>query len=444
VSTSEGRAPRGEEPLPAADPRKLRRLVRLGFIDVSPLRTYRQFRLLFYSRFVTFFGAMITAIAIPWQVYKITGSSLAVGLLGAAEVVPIIAFSFLGGALADARDRRRIVQMMEVALGAVSLALMINAFLPHPQLFVLYGGATGINAFGALQRPSINALLPRLVPKEEVIKAGTLASTSGTIGMIGGPALGGILIAAFGLPVTYGIDVATFAFSFLMLGLMDAVPAPASAQPPSLRRIGEGLRYARSRQDLMGTYLVDTVAMFFGMPNALFPAVAVRFGGSSALGVLLAAPAVGSFLAVSSSGWASRVHKHGRIILLAAGIWGLGIVGFGFSNNLILALVCLGIAGAADMVSGIFRSAIWNQTIPDELRGRLGGIELLSYTVGPTLGNVEAGGVATAFSLRTSIVSGGILCVIGTGVLALALPHFLRYDNRDHLSPPAQPAETPG
>jgi MFS family permease len=208
------------------------------------------------------------------------------------------------------------------------------------------------------------------------------------------------------------------------------VPPPPDAAPPSLRGVVEGLRYARSRQELLGTYVVDVVAMVFGMPQALFPAIATRYGGAGVLGLLYAAPSVGSLLANATSGWTGRVQRHGRAILVAAAVWGAAIAAFGLAGRLWLALALLGLAGAADMVSGIFRAVIWNQTIPDHLRGRLAGIELLSYTTGPLLGNVEAGSVAALVGVRASVVSGGLLSVVGVVLVALAMPRFRGYDAR--------------
>ena len=240
------------------------------------------------------------------------------------------------------------------------------------------------------------------------------------------------MIATLGLPLTYALDVLTFGASLAALALMRAVPPPPEAEPPSLRRIAEGLRYAWGRPELMGTYGVDVVAMFFGMPMALFPAFAEQFGGAGALGLLYAAPSAGSLLATLTSGWTNHVHRHGIAVIWAAGAWGVAIVGLGFAPNLALALAALAAAGAADMISGIFRSTIWNQTIPDHLRGRLAGIEQVSYSTGPLLGNVEAGVVASLAGLRASIVSGGVLCVVGVALAALALPGFRRYDAREY------------
>jgi MFS family permease len=258
--------------------------------------------------------------------------------------------------------------------------------------------------------------------------------------MIAGPAVGGLLIAAIGLPATYGFDVATFGFSLLMLNRMRAVPPPPDAERPSLRGVVEGIRFARSRPELMGTYLVDINAMFFGMPMALFPAVAASYGGAGVLGLLYTAPAVGSLIASLSSGWAQRVHRQGLAVLWAAGLWGAAILGFGLARSLWLALVMLACAGAADMVSGLFRMTIWNTTIPDHIRGRLAGIELISYSSGPTLGNVEAGAVAALTTPRFSVGIGGVLCVLGTLALAAALPEFRRYDDRAVTSPGTAPA----
>ena len=255
-------------------------------------------------------------------------------------------------------------------------------------------------ALDALQTPSLSAMLPRLVDRDELTAAVALNSIRTTASQIAGPAVGGLLVATIGLSGTYAINIATFSISLAALAMMGPIPGPLNAEPPSFRRIAEGLRYARSRQELLGTYLVDMNAMFFGMPSALFPALAVRYGGAGVLGVLLAAPAAGSFVAVATSGWAKRVHRHGRAICVAAACWGIAIVGFGLSPNLPLALLCLAAAGGADMISGVYRNTIWNQTIPDSLRGRLAGIEMISYSSGPTLGNLEAGAVASAFSWR--------------------------------------------
>lgn len=410
------------------------RYLRTAAIDVGPLVHHRDFRLLWIGQGISFFGSMITAVALPYQVYRLTSSSFAVGILGLFEIVPVLILAFVGGALADAVDRRRMVQATEGSLALMSGLLVVNATLPAPQAWVLYLAAALMGGLDALQRPSLDALLPRLVPRNEITAAAALQTLRSTVGMIGGPALGGVLIAAAGLPVTYGVDMVTFVGSLVALYLMRAVPPPTGAEAPSLRGIVDGLRYAFSRQELLGTYLVDMVAMFFGMPMALFPALATSYGGAGALGALYAAPAVGSFLATATSGWSSRVHRHGLAIVFAATGWGAAVAAFGLATSLPIALLFLAVAGGADTLSGLFRSAVWNQTIPDHLRGRLAGIELISYSTGPSFGNVESGVVGSLFSVRIAVVSGGVLCVAGTLALVAFLPRFLGYDNRPYLA----------
>ena len=398
-------------------------------IDVTPLRVSRDFRLLLIGQSVSFFGSMMTFVVLPWQMYQLTHSTLAVGLLGVAEFVPILFMAFIGGALADYVDRRRMVLLMELLLAVGSGVLIFNSLLPRPRAWLLFVCAAAFAALSGLQRPSLEALLPRLVSPELMPSASALNFLVRNVGSVAGPSLGGLLAATVGPTIAYSIDLLTFLVSLVALWLMRAVPPPPDADRPSLRSIIEGLRYAKSRPELMGTYLVDINAMFFGMPMALFPAVAEGYGGAS-VGLLYAAPSIGALLATLTSGWTPRVHRHGLAVVIAAAVWGLAILCFGFADHLWLALVCLAIAGAADMISGVFRMTIWNQTIPDHLRGRLAGIEMVSYTTGPLLGNAESGIVASLFSIRTSIVSGGILCILGTGLMALMLPAFVRYDGR--------------
>jgi MFS family permease len=402
----------------------------LATVDITPLRRHRDLRLLLLWRLVSSFGSMITYTAVPYQVYQLTHSVVLVGTLGLVEMAGILALGLLGGALADARDRRVMVLVTEVALMAASIALMSNALTRQPAawlMFVVVGVAAAVDS---LQRPSLDAMIPRLVDREELVATNALGSLVFTAGMIGGPALAGVLIAVIGLPLTYGVDVATFTIGLACLWFIRAVPPPTDAKPPSVRRVLEGVRYARSRPELVGTYIVDIIAMFFGMPNALFPAIAQGLGGPTVLGLMYAAPAAGALVFSATSGWTARITRHGVGVIVAAIIWGLAIIGFGLVPGLIASLAFLALAGAADMMSGIYRGTIWDQTIPDSLRGRLASIEMLSYTIGPTLGNFESGVVASLFTVRVSIVSGGILCVAGCVVAAVLLPAFRAYDAR--------------
>ena len=427
---------------PVPEPGRVRAVLRLAAIDVGPLRRHRDFRLLFVGMGVSNFGSMITYVALPYQVYQLTGSSLAVGLMSLAELGPLLVTSFVGGALADAFDRRRLVQLAELLLAACAGVLALNSWLWDPRVWILFVVGAAMAGLDGIQRPPLDALIPRLVDRDELIAASALDSFRANLGWVAGPAVAGVLIAVLGLPLTYLIDVATFGVSLVALGLMRAVPPPPGAERPSLRGIVESFRYAMGRPELVGTYGVDMIAMFFGIPIALFPAFAEEFGGAGALGLLYAAPSVGALLATATSGWTGRIHRHGLAVCWAAAGWGVAITALGFAPNLALALLALTLAGAADMVSGIFRTTIWNTTIPDHLRGRLAGIEQVSYSAGPLLGNLESGVVAAFAGVRASIVSGGVLCVAGVAVAALALPAFRRYDARGHLPAPAEPARS--
>jgi MFS family permease len=261
-----------------------RRAFRLATIDVGPLRRHRDFRLLFVGRATTTFGSMITFVAVPFQAYGLTGSSLVVGLLGLAELAPLLVTAFVGGALADAIDRRRLVLLTELALMATTAVLLANSLAGQQRLWVLFVVAAVTAGLEGLQRPPLDALTPRLVARDELVAASALDSLRGTFGLVLGPAIGGVLIAAFGLGAAYGVDVATFGASLLCLRAMRAVPPPPDAEPPSLRSIGGGLRYAMSRRVLVGTYSIDLVAMFLGMPLALFPALAEDLGGPACSG----------------------------------------------------------------------------------------------------------------------------------------------------------------
>jgi MFS family permease len=380
-------------------------------MDLTPLRQ-RDFRWLFSAQFVSFLGTMVTQVALPYQVYQITHSSLAVGMLGLAELVPLLVTAFLGGALADSTDRRRLVLRVHVGLVAGTALLALNALRETPSITLLYVGAALMSGLSGLQRPSLEAITPRVLDKQQLAAASALAAFRGSVGMILGPALGGILIASVGVPVTYLFDLATYVFSFAAIRQIRPIPPEPGAEPPSLAAVVAGFQYARSRQELMGTYVVDFVAMIFGMPMALFPAMAEHLGGAPALGPLYAAPAVGALLASVTGRWLGRVHRHGLGVLIAAAAWGVAIIAFGLCDRLAPAIVCLAVAGGADAMSGIFRMTMWNETIPDALRGRLAAIEMVSYMSGPLLGHVEAGAVAALFGVRASVLSGGVLCIV--------------------------------
>ncbi|MGA5304362.1 MFS transporter [Nucisporomicrobium flavum] len=406
---------------------------RLG-LDLTPLRTSRDFRLVFFGGTVSGVGSFITYVTIPYQVARLTDDPLMVGLLGVCELVPLLVMAFVGGALADFLDRRLLVRGGELALAGLCGILLLNALDDRPHLWLLFLVAALTATVDGVQRPALEAMVPRLVRPEELPATMALRSLGMQVAQLGGPALAGVLIASVDLTLVYAFDLVTFVVSVTCLTLVKAVPPPPDADRPSLRSVVTGLRYARSRQELLGTYLVDINAMFFGMPQALYPFLATQLGGPRVLGLLYAAPAAGALLATLASGWTGRVHRHGLMVIIAAALWGVGIVGAGLSDMLWLTLFCLAFAGAADMISGIFRMVIWSQTIPDHLRGRLAGIEMLSYTTGPLLGQLRSGLMARGrLGVSGSIWVGGVLCIIGTAALALALPKFVRYDAREHL-----------
>jgi MFS family permease len=324
-------------------------------------------------------------------------------------------------------DRRRLLTAAEVLLAAGSLLLAVNSLAQRPSVTLLFVVSALMSAVNGFHRPALDAMTPRLVDRGELPAAAALGSLRGSVGAIAGPAVGGVCIAHVGLPATYAIDVATFLVSLAALAAMASMPPPEEASNPGWRSIAEGLRYARSRPELIGTYVVDIVAMTFAMPMALFPAMAEPWGGAAAVGPLYSAMSIGSLIITVFSGWTSKVSRHGAAVVIAAAVWGLAIIALGYAPSLAAALICLGAAGAADMVSGLFRSTMWNETIPTHLRGRLAGVEMLSYMTGPLLGNARAGWMAEAASNRFSIVAGGIACVVGVLLCIPLLPAFWRY-----------------
>ena len=376
---------------------------------------------------------MITYVALPFQIKELTNSYIAVGLMGAVELIPLIIFGLYGGVLADRVDRRKMIFITEFALMIMTFSLFINSQLAKPSLLWIYIVAGSFAALDGLQRPSADAILPRLVGHDDLPSASALMSLRWQTGVITGPALAGILLATTGIGTAYLVDVITFAISLLFIARVKSVKPTSKESAPTISAyysMIEGIKYATSRKDLLGTYLVDLAAMFFAMPNALFPFWADQLDATWALGLFYAAGTIGSVLVTLTSGWIKNYHHHGRAVFIAALGWGAAIALAGATNSLFLILLFLALAGASDMVSALFRGAIWNQSIPDELRGRLAGIELLSYSVGPLGGQMRAGTFAAVTNLRTSVISGGLLCIGFVSIAAGALPKFRKYDAR--------------
>ncbi|MGW0581656.1 MFS transporter [Streptomyces sp. NPDC002920] len=398
--------------------------------DLSPWRASVDFRRLWFSGLISNFGSFLTFVALPVQVKDLTESAAAVGAIGAVELVPLVVFGLYGGALADALDKRSLIVWTEVGQGLLSAALLVNALLPEPTVWPLYVVAALSSALVSVQRPALDSLWPRIVAHEHLPAATALNSLRWTVGGVAGPALAGVVVAYAGLGWAYAADVLTFVVSVVLVVRIASSPAAHEAAKPSLRAIAEGARYAWSRKELLGTYAVDLAAMFLAMPLAVLPFLADELDAEWSLGLMYASVPAGALVVSLTSGWTSRVHRHGRMVVLAAALWGVAIAAAGLMSDVWLVLLCLTLAGGCDMVSGIFRGAMWNQTIPDELRGRLAGIELLSYSVGPTVGQVRSGGVAAWLGVRTSVWSGGVLCAGAVGLLALCLPGLMRYDVR--------------
>lgn len=406
------------------------------FTNFSILYRNRNFGLLYLGQFVSFIGTMITSVALPYQIYHLTHSTLMVGLLSLAQLCPLLITALLGGVFADRYHRLRLLLISESLLAVGCILLALNADAAVPQIWAIFLISMAMSALTGLHRPALDGMTQQLVHKNDFAAIGALRAFRNGVCMIAGPAIGGLLIAYFGIVLTFWVDCASFVLSLISLIMMQHIPAPPEANKhlSTWQSLQEGFRYAASRQELLGTYFVDFAAMIFGMPTALFPALAHQMGGAKTLGMLYAAPAVGSLVVSFVSGWVTKVQRQGVAIAIAASLWGVAIILFGLASNIYIALFFLALAGGFDAISGIFRSIIWNQTIPTNFRGRLSGIEMISYLSGPKLGDTESGLVAAAFGITASIISGGALCIAGVAVCCYCLPRFWHYRAEPHNS----------
>ncbi|MGH2765816.1 MAG: MFS transporter [Actinomycetota bacterium] len=426
------RPPEDLSPDPEASQRsRAARMVRRTVLDLTPLRISRDFRLLWFGELVSHTGRHIAFVALPYQVYQLTGSPLAVGLIGLVQVGPLVLFSLVGGAVADAIDRRRLLLFSQTGSMAASLLLVGGATMERPPLWFLYLAAALSSAFAAFDSPARSAAIPNLVPRERLASAIALNQVLFQVNDVVGPAIAGLIIARFGLVWAYAIDAVTFLAAIAtLLAMRPMPPRHEGARPPVLRAVREGFAYLKGRRVLLSTFLIDLDAMIFGMPRALFPVLAQEafHVGPAGLGLLYAAPAAGALVGAVFTGWVGHVRHQGRAVLWAVSIWGMAIVAFGLSTTaFLLALGWLAIAGGADVISAIFRSTILQSSVPDALRGRLSSIHIMVVVGGPRLGDLEAGVVAQLTSPVVSVVSGGIACVAGVAVLSLVVPQFRRY-----------------
>ena len=320
--------------------------------------------------------------------------------------------------------------MTEIGQTCVTAILLINSLLAEPHIWVLFIAVAIHAGFAAIQRPAFESFIQKVIPSELMSAVMALNSIRFSVGAIVSPAVAGIIATQLSPSVAYTIDLFTFIASLIAVYLLKSVPSPENAERPSWQGIKRAWKYAFGRQELVGTYFIDIAAMFFAMPQALYPALAVIYGPKY-VGFFPAAIAAGALLASVTSGWTAKVHRHGLMVTIAAVLWGVALIFFGLSDSLVFALLFLGAAGFFDMISGIFRGAIWNQTIPNYLRGRLASIEMMSYLTGPMLGSAKMGIVAESFGVKTAIISGGILCVVFVAGAAVFLPKFAAYDGRE-------------
>jgi len=393
-------------------------------IDVAPLRESRDFRRLFTGRFVSMAGNAVATTAADWQIYGLTHNSFAVGLVTLASAVGTLIGLLAGGMLADRYDRRTLLMAVRLPEAMLAALLMVNSLLTHPALWPLYVITFGIGLLSGLSAPAAAAAVPAVVGDDRMPAAAALNATASQVGNLGGPAIAGLLIAGPGLATCYAIDAVCFAvYGFAMIGLRPMPPVTV-AQRPGFKSLAEGLRYVRQNRVLAGMLLIDTNAMIFGMPSALFPALASTHfhGGSATFGLLVAAPGLGALVGAATSGWTGKLRRPGFVVIVAGIIWGASIAAFGLVRSLPVALFFLALAGMGDLISEILRNALLQIYTPDQLRGRVSSLYLAQVNTAPALGNVEAGGVGRLISPTFSVVSGGLACVAGAVLLGTLIP----------------------
>lgn len=406
-----------------------RRLV----IDITPLRESPDYRRLWTGHAVAILGTQMTRVAVPYQVYVLTDSTLMVGLASLAQLIPLMVCSLFGGAVADAADRRKLLVLTESLLAVVVGGLALLALLDRPPIwaiFVLVAISAGLSA---LEGPARSASVASLVRREILPSAFALNQSLTQVGAIVGPAVAGVVIAALGLSTTYAVNVLTFLVSLAVLRRMRPMPPAHAVTRPGLKSVAEGLTYLKGKPAVMGCFLADVNAMFFGMPRALFPAIALdQLGGDAVtVGLLHAAPGAGALIGALTSGWVVSVTRQGRAVIISIMVWGLAIAGFGLSHWLPLTLLLLMVAGVADVVSAVFRQTVLQLSVPDHLRGRLSAVHIGVVTGGPLLGDARAGATASVTSPAFAMVSGGLACAVVMGLLGWRLRALRRWTLAD-------------
>jgi MFS family permease len=417
---------------------RLRGVVSGLTVDITPLRRSRDFRLLFVGQIVNLLGSQLTIVALPYQVFLITHSSLMVGLLSFSQLVPLLAFSLLGGSIADIVDRRKLLAGCQVLLAGTSALLAVSAFIGQPPLWYLFTIAIVSACISAIAQPTYRAVIPQLVTRDQMTNAMAINQVINQTGRIAGASIAGLVLAAFGVGWAFIIDAVTyFAAIAALLTMTPMPPQDEGGFRDRFRAIGEGLSFLWSRPVLMSTFLVDINATLFGGPTALYPALALTVFkvGPQGLGLLYAAIGAGAFVGTMFSGWAKNVRHQGLATIGLICVWGIAIAVFGLMTRFfVLGLAMLAIAGASDTWSALFRSSMLQLAVPDRLRGRISAVHFMSVTGGPRLGALESGTMASLTNLQFSVVSGGLLSILGALIIGLAVPGYARYDVRRALA----------
>jgi MFS family permease len=408
---------------------KLKRFSRLLFVDVTPLRRSPGFRWLYAGLALAWFGRQLTVVAVPFQVYELTGSTFLVGVLGIAQLVPLLATSFVGGAIVDSVDRRRLLVAAQLGLMLTAVGLAVNAALDAPIVWLIFVLSGANAAISAIDNPARSASVPALVGHDLLPSALALTQTLGNIAKTVGPAIGGLLIAQTSLTLTFAIEAAAFAIGTVFMFRVGRLEPEGGGQRFGWESIKEGFTFLRERRVLQANFAIDLNAMVFGMPQALFPAIGatVLGGDASTVGLLYAAPGAGALIAAVTSGWVGRIERQGRAVVIAVMAWGAAIAAFGLARSVVVAVVLLAIAGGAYVVSAVFRNTILQLAVPDRLRGRLSSIHIAVVSGGPRVGDFEAGAVASLTTPQISVVSGGLACILGAVLIARKMPELPNY-----------------
>ena len=394
--------------------------------DISPLRHSQDFRRLYGGQTVSAIGSQLTLVAIAYQTFHLTHSTFMVGLLGFVGLIPLLAGALWGGTLADAWDRKRVLTVTQFAMAIAVAGLAVNAALDHPEVWVLFVCAAASAGFQGMDWPARRAALPMLVADEDVTAAVTLQTTTMGLALVVGPALAGVLIARLGLTTVYLIDVGTFAVSLATVLLLPRLMPSGGGTPMGLQSMTEGFRHLKGERLLAATYVIDLNAMIFGMPRAVFPALAVHLygGGAGVVGLLYAAPGAGALLGSLFTGWTARIRHQGRAIAACVAVWGGTIAVFGVVPVLWIGLTLLVVAGAADIISAVFRQNVQQRAVPDHLQGRLSGTFFAVVAGGPRLGDLETGVAAAIGGPEFAVWSGGLACLVGVGLLLWRVPEL--------------------